>query len=123
MTTPPLEVTPVCDGGQLKLNCTITGHILEWRIIPKQNHSQLSVWTYVPTRNQSFVHGDSTVTFIRLSHPMQLVSYRIVISPVSNSLNGTEVKSTDLDNQESSSTIINVVNTQGITPTNMMISY
>ena len=54
------------------------------------------------------------VTFTRLSHPMQLISYRLVISPVSNSLmiNGTEVKCTDFENQESSSTVISVVNAQ-----------
>ena len=115
MTATPLEVAPMCDGGQLELNCTITGSTPEWRIIPEQNHSQLSVETYVQTRNQSFDYGDSTVTFTRLSHSMQLTSYRIVISPVSNSLNGTEVRCTDIiENQESSSAVISVVNAQGI---------
>ena len=42
VTTPLPDVSPVCDGGQLELNCTITGSILQWRIIPDQNHSQLS---------------------------------------------------------------------------------
>ena len=110
----PPEVAPVCDGGQLELNCTTMGSVLKWRIIPEQNHSQLMAMTHYPTRNHSFQYGDSTVMFTRLSHPIQLTSYRIVISPVSSSLNGTEVKCTDLENQESSSTIINVVNAQGI---------
>ena len=114
MTITPPEVAPACDGGQLELNCTTTGSLLERRIIPEQNHSQLSVQAYVPMRNQSFQYGDSTVMFTRLSHPMQLISYRIAISPVSNSLNGTEVKCTDLENQESSSTVISVVNAQSI---------
>ena len=118
VTISPPEVAPLCDGGQLELNCTITGSRLEWRIIPKQNHSQLSAQTYSPTGNQSFQYGDSTITVTRLSHPMQLVSYRLTISPVNDSLNGTEVKCTDLENQESSSTIVNA---QGITPINMMI--
>ena len=113
VTITPPEVAPVCGGGQLELNCTTTGSVLEWRIIPEQNHSQLSAQTHYPTRNRSFQYGDSTVTFTRLSHSMQVISYRIVISPVSNSLNGTEVKCTDLENQESSSTVISVVNAQG----------
>ena len=114
VTISPHGMALVCDGGQLELNCTTTGSVLEWRIIPEQNHSQLSVQSYVPTRNQSFAYGDSTISFIRISHPMQLTSYRTVISPVGNSLNGTEVKCTDLMDLESSSTVISVVNAQGI---------
>ena len=114
MTITPPEVTPACDGRQLELNCNITGSLLEWRIIPEQNHSQLSVQRCVPTRNQSFQYGDSTITFTRPPDSMlPISSYRIVISPVSNSLNRTEVKCTDLENQESSSTVIIVVNAQG----------
>ena len=114
MTITPSEVAPACDGRQLELNCNITGSLLEWRIIPEQNHSQLSVQRYVPTRNQSFQYGDSTITFTRPPDSMlPISSYRIVISPVNNSLNRTEVKCTDLQNQESSSTVIIVVNAQG----------
>ena len=103
----------MCDGGQLELNCTISGSVLKWRFIPEQNHSQLSVLSYVPTRNQSFQYGNSTISFIRISYPMELTSYRTVISPVYNNLDGTEVKCTDLADQDSSSTVISVVNAQG----------
>ena len=117
VTTTLPEVAIVCNGSQLELNCTITGSILEWRIIPEQNHSQLSPMIHYPTRNQSFQYGDSTVTFTIISqaHPMELTLYRTVISPVTNSLNGTEVECIDFEDQElSSSTVINIVNDQGI---------
>ena len=116
VTTPLPEVSPVCDGCQLELNCTITGSTLQWRIIPDQNHSQLSTWRYVSTRNQSFQYGDPerTITITVISHPMELYYSGIVISPVYGDLDGAEVKCTDLEDQESSSTVIIVVNAQGI---------
>ena len=111
MISPP-GIAPVCGGDQLELSCTITGSLLEWTIIPEQNHSTLEVQRYIPTGNVSFQYGDSTIRFIRISHPVQLTPqlYRILLSPVSNSLNGTEVMCTDLVNQQSSSTVIKVVN-------------
>jgi hypothetical protein len=116
VTTALPEVTTVCNGSQLELNCTTTGSILGWRIIPEQNHSQLSVMTHYPIRNQSFQYGNSTITFTIISHPMELTSYITVISPVTNGLDRTVVECTDVEDQESSaSTIINVVhmNNQG----------
>ena len=110
VTTTLPEVATVCNGSQLELNCTITGSGLEWRIIPEQTHSQLSPMTHYPTRNQSFQYGDSTVTFTIISHPMELTLYMTVISPVTNILNGTVVNCTDLEDRESSSTVISVVN-------------
>jgi hypothetical protein len=113
VTTALPEVATVCNDSQLELNCTITGSGLQWRIIPgEQNHSQLSAVTHYPTarESQSFQYGDSTITFTVISHPMELTSYITLISPVTNSLNGTVVECTDLEDQESSSsTIINVV--------------
>ena len=50
ITTLP-EVATVCSGSQLELNCTITGSILEWIIIPEQNYSELSNITLISTRN------------------------------------------------------------------------
>ena len=113
VTTTLPEVATVCNGSQLELNCTITGSFLEWRIIPEQNHSQLSALIHSPIRNESFPYGDSTITFTIISHSTEPISYIIVISPIVNSLNGTEVMCTDLEDQESSSTVINVVNEQG----------
>ena len=66
------------------------------------------------TKYQSFQYGDSTITFTIISFPMELTLYRTMISPVTNSLNRTEVKCTDFEDQElSSSTVINIVNDQG----------
>ena len=108
------EVSPVCDGGQLELNCTITGSLLEWKIIPDQNQSQLSTQGYVSAVNRSSQYGDSIITITVISHPMELYYSGIVISPVYGDLDGAEVKCTDLEDQESSSTVITVINAQGI---------
>ena len=117
VTTTLPEVATVCNGSQLELNCTITGNGLEWRFIPEQNHSQLSAITHLSAiatnQDRSFQYGDSTITFTIISHPMELTLYTTVISPVTNILNGTEVECTDFEDQESSSTIIRVVNDQG----------
>ena len=122
MTAPLPEVSPVCDGDQLELNCTITGSTLRWRIVPDQNQSQLSPLTlylsYV--QNKSFEYSGSTVIFtsVTLSHPMEMTTYRTVFSYVNSSLNGTEVECTDFEDRESTtiitSTVIRVLNTQGI---------
>ena len=109
----PSEVAPVCDGGQLEFNCTIIGSTLEWKIIPEKNHSQLNTIRYVPINDQWLQYGNSTLSFIRSSRSMQLTSSRIVISPVFNNLDGTRIQCTDLADQDSSSTVINVVNAQG----------
>ena len=100
----------MCNGSQLELNCTITGSILEWRIIPEQNHSQLSAIMFFSTRNRSLQYGDSTITFTIIFHSMEPTLHMTVISPVTTILNGTEVNCIDLEDQESSSTVINVVN-------------
>ena len=114
VTTTLPEVATVCNGSQLELNCTITGSALEWRFIPEQNNSQLSAIMHIPIRNQSFQYGDSTVTFTIISCPMELTSYRIVINHITNILNETVVKYTDLEDRESSSsTVINIVDDQG----------
>ena len=117
VTTPLPKVSPVCDGGQLELNCTIIGSLLEWSIIPDQNQSQLSTQRYVSAVNRSFQYGDSRITITVISHPMELYYSGIVISPVYGDIDGAEVKCTDLEDQESissSSTVITVVNAQGI---------
>ena len=67
----------------------------------------------VSTKNRSSHYGDSTITFTIISHPMELTLHMTVISPVTNILNGTVVNCTDLEDQESSSTVISIVNDQG----------
>ena len=109
------DVSPACNGGQLELNCTIIGSIVQWRIIPDQNHSQLITQSYIPTRNQSIQYGDSIITLTVISHPMELtIIYEMVISSISSSLNGTVVECADIEDQRSTSTIISVVDAQGI---------
>ena len=108
------EVSPVCEEGQLELSCTITGSLLNWTIIPGQNQSGLKVQSNVATSNRSFMYGDSTISILRISHPMQLTSSRIAIRPIYNDFDGVGVICTDIENHESSSTAIIVVNAQGM---------
>ena len=111
VTISPPGVAPVCCGHQLQLICTITR---------MENHSRAKLFhirsseIHSNRKYMSFHYGDSTIRFIRISHSMLLTSYRMLISPVSSSLNGTEVMCKDLMNQQSSSTVINVENGQGI---------
>ena len=67
------------------------------------------------TRKSVICYGGYTVMFVILSHSMNMMTYITVISHVNSSLNGTEVECTDLEDQESSTTIIRVLNAQGIT--------
>ena len=80
MIISPLGIAPACRGDQIELSCTITGSLLEWRIIPEHNRSTLEVQRYIPTGNVSFQYGDSTIRFIRISPSMLLTSYRVLIN-------------------------------------------
>ena len=85
VTVPLPEVASVCDGGQLELNCTISGSFVEWRITPEQNHSQLSPQRIALKINQSrsVQYGDATINFTIIPHPTHLTS-RTLISPTYN---------------------------------------
>lgn len=107
----PVGVVNVCSGSEmLQLTCNTSGVLQRW----------ISS-TLIPNGHllQSFGSGEphilplvnSTITISRISGPniLPLVS-RLVISPVSDALNGTEVGCVDLDAlNSSSSAIINVV--------------
>jgi hypothetical protein len=126
VTTALPEVASVCNGNLLELNCTITGSALQRRFIPEKIHSQLSVLAYSPSRNDSesnFHYGDSAVTFIIISYPTEMTLYIIELSPVTNNLNGTVVECTDLEDQESSSSTVIVVNDQGNVLYNIITSH
>ena len=56
LTISPPELAPVCEGDQLELNCTVTGSVIEWRITPEQNHSQLLISALRYIIQQEIIH-------------------------------------------------------------------
>ena len=121
VTISPSGVATVCSGDQLELNCTIadTGSfaihaILEWKIIliPVLNHSQ-AISSSSPS-DQAFqkVINSTELTFSRTSsqNNLPLVS-RLLISAVSDHLNGTQVKCINsLTSETPSVTFVNISN-------------
>ena len=118
VTISPSGVATVCSGGQLELNCTVadTGGfaILVWNVIliPVLNYSQ-AISSDSPS-DQAFqkVINSTELTFSRISsqNNLPLVS-RLLISAVSNHLNGTEVNCINsLTSETSSITVVNISN-------------
>jgi hypothetical protein len=116
MISPP-GVASVCSGGQLDLTCTTPGTFLEWSffLVPEGDtsgrrydrilHSEL-----VPATSYLEVNS-ITFIFSRISPPgsVPLVS-TIVIDPVSDSLNDTEINCTDVIASNTTSTYIGIIN-------------
>ena len=117
-------MAPVCVGGQLELTCSVSGRVQ--RLSFNQSHlsddQHASVSPRLPSSQSFQFAGPSSqqthhifinsvnYTYLRLSPPevLPLVT-KLVISPVNESFNGTEVICTDLENLISSSTAIFVV--------------
>ena len=107
---------PVCSGDELELICTISsGRVLEWSVtlIPPED---MTLEHIVDTVTQIFpmhtiiVNGSVMFTFSRISPPnsQQLIS-RLLISPATIIVNGTEVVCADRETRNSSLTIVNVI--------------
>ena len=119
MAINPSGMTYVCNGGQVELTCTATGPFLEWslNLIPEnattaRRVSRLIESTSQDMQNSNFRGVNSTVlTFSRTSSPNSLpVMSRILISSVSEGLNGTVINCADRLSSNVSSTIIYVIN-------------
>jgi hypothetical protein len=117
----PSEIAQVCAGDNLEFACNITGTLLEWR------------FPLISSRRRYFMHGisaddsaegykyqviDNSITNIiisRISAEDSPVSSRLLISPVTESHNGTEVTCTDVSSSptvESSMIIVAIDNCQ-----------
>ena len=99
----------VCSGAQLELMCTSTMNLLRWHIsIPNGNSSK----TYnraLSTNSQEWQIQDNltTFTFSVISSNSSIVMSRLLINPIKDSLNTTEVNCVDDDNTASS--IIDII--------------
>jgi hypothetical protein len=115
VTLSPSGVAPVCSGDQLELVCTATGDSLQWRFsMFRGNETTATEITRTISSTRSTILpltvNSMVFNFSRISaHNSMPVISRLVISPVSNSLNGTVMNCVDLgpgDMTESLTTII-----------------
>ena len=123
MIISPSGVVTVCSGDQLELTCAITDSgasaILVWNVtVNSENAADRMNYTPVisssiPTNQTTKIMINSTnITFSRISaqHSSPLVS-RLLMNPVSNHLNGTQVICANAMASETSSVaIINISN-------------
>ena len=114
VTLSPPGIAGVCSGGQLELMCTTTGGFLRWRfsIIRGLNDtvaSSRTIQAAVPAGDAMFqlVVNSTMFNSSRTSAEGSLpVKSKIVIGPVSSSLNGTVINCIDLDTSSSTATTI-----------------
>ena len=109
----------MCNGSQLELTCTTTGDFLQWRFsVIRGNETSpttvftrtiISVFSASNAISQSVVNS-TVFTFSKLSAEDNLpVVSRLLISPVSWGLNGTEMSCRDLTTSETAVTIIKII--------------
>ena len=112
------EVVSVCSGGsQLELTCTVAGTFLEWSffLVPEgetmaRNFFRSLHSGSVPATSDLEVNS-IMFTFSRISaEDRQPLVSRLLITPVSDGLNGTEVNCTDVVASNTSSIHIKVIN-------------
>ena len=113
----PSGVAPACSGDQLELTCTTPGSFAEWSffVIPEGETTARRFARVLHTgyaRATSDIEVNSiTFTFSRISDEGSLpLILRLIIDPVSDGLNGTEVNCTDVLTSNSTSTRIKVIN-------------
>ena len=106
----PSGVATVCSGHQLELTCSTSGPIHEWSFSFISSTRALS--SAGPDNRTSYLLVNSiatTLNFTRLSSEdsLPLIS-RLLISPVSDGLNGSSVSCTDLTTLEFESMTISI---------------
>ena len=104
----------MCDGDQLELTCNITGSQVEWTVFGVPENKTTAVRYGRRLLNSRTAEGPEDLmvnsvlfTFSRIS-PSPLIT-RLVTSPASSDINGTEVICQDKITRNSSSTIVNVI--------------
>ena len=113
----PSGVASVCSGGQLELICTVAGTFLQWSFFLFPEGETMARRFFRSLHSGSFPATSDlevnsiTFTFSRISADgsQPLVS-RLLITPISDDLNGTEVNCTDVLASNTSSTHIKVIN-------------
>jgi hypothetical protein len=97
----------VCTGAEVKLECTISGRIVDW-IVTKHNETIVSRPLSATSGTSHF--QDNNITFTFSTGSLLPLVYSLSISPTDIKLNGTEVSCRDREENTSSSTVITVLN-------------
>ena len=118
----PSEIAQVCVGDDFEFTCNVTGIVLEW-IFPKlmsQREFTRGIAAQGPNEDQTFEVMDNNITyrFRRTSAEGSPVSSMLLISPVSDGHNGTDITCVDVSSSttEAASTTIIIIGSwiQGI---------
>lgn len=123
VTISPPGMALVCNGDQLELTCNVTGMFLEWNLFridetsTARHFMRRPITADGPADIQTFPvdYNSTTFTFSRTSaQGSPVLTSRVLINEVKDSLNGTMVTCLDVisPNMESSSTIIVIINRQ-----------
>ena len=122
MTLSPSEIAQVRVGDDLEFTCNVTGIFLEW-IFPKlmsQREFTRGIAPQGPNEDQTLEVMDNNITyrFRRTSAEGSPVSSMLLISPVSDGHNGTNITCVDVSSSttEAASTTIIIIGSriQGI---------
>ena len=118
----PSGIASACSNDQmLEMTCTTEGGFLQWTVnLSSSNEPAIAreiisrTLTHSDNNDQQTTETVNAInfTFSRSSEAGQLpLMSRLLISPVMNTLNGTEVECTDLrpDNSSSAYSIINII--------------
>ena len=99
----------VCSGAQLELMCSSTRNLLRWRISIPNGNSSKTISRALSINSQEWEIQDNlaTFTFSVISSNSSMVMSRLLINPIRDSLNKTEVNCADEDNTASS--IIDII--------------
>ena len=117
MTISPPGIARVCSGGQLELVCTTTGGFLQWRFsVTRGVYDTIfvtrTIQAAVPAGDAmfQFVVNSTVFNFSRTSAEGSLpLMSRVVIGPVSHSLNGTVMNCINLIASSSTATTIVII--------------
>ena len=117
MKISPSGVALVCSGGHLDIACTTNGSFLRWHIRSEIENDAIRTYTRVLSSGirvstvAPLMINNTMFSFSRTSPQGTLpLTSRLAVNPVSEILNGTEVKCEDvIVNTNSSTTIINVI--------------
>ena len=116
VTISPSGTASACRGDQLELTCDITGRFLEWSfpLIPEGDTTARRYARVLNPNSPTSALEVNSITFtfsIIYAGPgdsLPLTS-RLLISQVSDGLNGTEVNCTDVRTSETVSTIVKTI--------------
>ena len=118
VTLSPSEIAQVCVGDDLEFTCNITGIVLEWTFPKLMSqrlfHNGIVAQGSAEDQTSELIDSNTTYRLSRTSAEGSPVSSMLIVSPVSDGHNGTDITCVDVESPtlESSSTTIVVIDSQ-----------